>query len=73
MIALGTWVAFSKLESNYTNDDLMHGKVISVGELVKLPIKEGKNIVVSTVKKVQDIEEGKTVFYVQESQIISII
>lgn len=73
MNTLGTWVKFTKEESNYTNDDLMHGKVVSVGEQVKIPLKKSQIIVVSTVKKNQDIQNGQTFYYVQENQIMDII
>jgi hypothetical protein len=72
-MALGTFIKFTKVESNYTNDDLMHGKVVSVGEKVELPIVPGKTIVVSTVKRNQDIQEGITYYYVQESQVMDVI
>lgn len=69
-MALGTFVQFTKEESKYGNDDLMEGVVVSVGELVKLPIKKGDKILVSTVKKVQNIQDGKTFYYVGEAQIV---
>lgn len=72
-MSLGTWVKFTKIESNYTSDDLMHGEVVSVGEQVKIPLKIKNKIVVSTVKKNQDIQDGKTFYYVNESQIMDII
>lgn len=72
-MTLGTWIKFTKVETNYTNDDLMHGKVVSVGEQVKIPLKENDIIVVSTVKKAQDIQNGQTYFYVGESQVIDVI
>lgn len=72
-MTVGTWIKFTKVEEKYTNDDLMHGKVVSIGEKVELPLVDGQTIVVSTVKKNQDIQDGKTYFYVNESQIMDII
>lgn len=76
MSAIGTWIKFVKLDEkgmSTTSDDLMHGEVISVGEQVKIPLKIGSKIVVSTVKKNQDLQEGQTFYYVQENQIMDII
>lgn len=72
-MSLGTWVKFTKIESNYTSDDLMHGEVVSIGEQVKIPLKIKDKIVVSTVKKNQDIQDGKTFYYVNELQIMDVI
>ena len=72
-MTVGTWVKFTKEEATYTNDDLMHGKVVAVGEQVKIPLKKGQTIVVSTVKKNQDIQKGQTYYYVQENQVIDVI
>jgi len=72
-MALGTFVKFEKKESTYSNDDLMYGIVVSVGEQVKIPLKKGQTILVSTVKKIQDIQGGKTYYYVNESQVVDII
>lgn len=72
-MSLGTFVKFTKVESNYTSDDLMHGKVVSIGDAVKIPIKVGSKIVVSTIKKNQDIQEGQIYYYVQENQIMDIL
>lgn len=73
MSALGTFVKFIKLEEkgmSVANDDLMHGIVESIGEQVKLPLKKGDKIVVSTVKKIQDLIKGQTFYWVAETQII---
>jgi len=72
-MSVGTFIKFTKMESNYTNDDLMHGKVVSVGEQVKIPIKKGQTIVVSTVKKNQDIQNGQIFYYVSENQVMDIL
>ena len=72
-MTVGTFIKFTKEETNYTGDDLMHGKVVSVGEQVKIPVKKGDTIVVSTVKKNQDIQGGKTYYYVSENQVVDII
>jgi co-chaperonin GroES (HSP10) len=72
-MSVGTFIKFTKVDSNYTNDDLMHGKVVSFGEAVDIPIKKGDTIVVSTVKKNQDIQDGKTYFYVDYKQVMDII
>lgn len=72
-MTVGTWIKFTKVEEKYTNDDLMHGKVVSVGEQVKIPLKKGQTIVVSTVKKNQDIQGGQTYYYVTENQVIDVI
>lgn len=73
MAALGEFIEFVKLEEkgvSMTNADLMHGKVVSVGEQVKIPIKMGDKIVVSTVKKLQDMVGGEMHYWVIESQVI---
>ena len=72
MSAIGTFVKFKKIEGNYTNDDLMHGEVVSFGEKVEAPLNIGDKIVISTVKKNQDIQNGQTYYYVNESQIMDI-
>ena len=72
-MAIGTYIKFKKLEGKWTNDDLMHGTVVSVGEQVKIPVKKGNTIVVSTVKKAQDLQNGETFYYVGESQVMDIL
>ena len=75
-MSVGTWIKFTKIDEkgmSTTNDDLMHGKVVSVGELVKIPVKVGSKIVVSTVKKNQDLQNGQTYYYVTEGQVMDII
>lgn len=75
-MTLGKFVKFVKLEEkgvSTVNQDLMHGKVISVGEKVELPIKKGDKIVVSTVKKMQDLQNGETYYYVNEEQLMDLL
>lgn len=75
-MSVGTWIKFVKLEEkgiSTTNADLMHGKVISFGEKVEIPVHEGAKIVVSTVKNNQDLQEGQTYYYVNESQVMDIL
>ena len=72
-MTLGTWIKFTRVEEkgiSVTSADLMHGKVVSIGEQVKLPLKAGQKIVVSTTKNVQDLQEGQRYYYVQDNQVI---
>lgn len=74
MSALGTFIEFVKVEEkglSVTNDDLMHGQVISMGGSVSYAnLKIGDKIIVSTVKKVQDIINGEVHYWVDEKQVI---
>jgi co-chaperonin GroES (HSP10) len=76
MSTVGTWVKFTKLEEkgmSTTNADLMHGKVVSFGDKVEIPINIGDKIVVSTVKCNQDLQNGVTYYYVSELQVMDIL
>ena len=94
-------IKFTKIEGAYTDDNLMHGKVVSLmvsgenidldarppislirmgkimigkkGKSEMLPIDIGSEIVVSTVKRNQDIQKGQTYYYVDEKQVMDII
>lgn len=71
--ALGDFVEFVEVKEkglNLTNDDIKHGKIISIGELVKLPIKIGDTVLVSTVKKIQDLIDGEMHYFVSSNAVI---
>ena len=74
MSALGTFIEFVKAEEkgmSVTNDDLMHGKVLSLGGSVSYAsLKVGDKIIVSTVKKVQDMIDGEIHYWVDEKQVV---
>jgi co-chaperonin GroES (HSP10) len=70
MSAIGKFVEIVKIDSMTGNEDLMHAKVVSIGNLVEMPIKKGDKVIVSTVKKVQDYIEGETHYWVDQSQIV---
>lgn len=70
MAALGKFVEIVKIDSMTGNDDLMHGKVVSVGDQVEINIKKGDKVIVSTVKKVTDYIEKETHYWVNETQIV---
>ena len=73
MSALGNWIEFTPIKQkgiNVSNDDMCRGKIVSIGEKVELKLKKGDEVLVSTVKKVQDLIEGETRYFVNENAII---
>lgn len=74
MTALGKFVEFTELKDkglSVTNDDMRHGVVVSVGADVPLKLKKGDKIIVSTVKKVQDVIDGETHYFVQYDSVVA--
>ena len=68
--AIGKFIELVKVDSMTGNDDLMHAKVVSVGDQVEIPIKKGDKVIVSTVKKVTDYIDKETHYWVSETQIV---
>ena len=70
MSAIGKFIELVKVDSMTGNDDLMHAKVVSVGDQVEIPIKKGDKVIVSTVKKVTDYIDKETHYWCDQSQIV---
>ena len=70
MSAIGKFIELVKVDSMTGNDDLMHAKVVSVGDQVEIPIKKGDKVIASTVKKVTDYIDSETHYWCDQSQIV---